>query len=362
MNVRLLLLSAIVVTLLTGCRRDPYLQVYIDNMNAEKRMLEDTLYDLQHDYDTQVAEVDKLREELEALKSGGVSPRSRTGAGSQKSDSGTPRNLFPNIPELKPPTIDEGLPSENAEAAPTPATKPDPRKVEEGEGPDDLEPPKLDLGGAGESLSAVPLPDVPMPSDQQITQLHLDPARTGGFQQDDQPGDDGIVVVLQPRNKQQDFVPLPGRVSVVLLDEESRSRVARWEFTPAETKLAMQRSQTPQGIELTMPWQETPPDKSRLHLFVRYWLPDGSTVQQDTAITIAPNGQLASRWTPRSQPRADIPARGLNVAENPEAATRKSQGGSAGNPPAGTWEAARESAGNEMPAKQARRPEWRPYR
>ena len=70
MNVRLLLLPAIVVVLLTGCRKDPYMQVYIDNMNAEKRMLEDTLYDLQYDYDSKVAEVEKLRKELEQSQIG----------------------------------------------------------------------------------------------------------------------------------------------------------------------------------------------------------------------------------------------------------------------------------------------------
>ncbi len=254
MNVRLLLLPVMLVGLLTGCRRDPRLQVYIDNMNAEKRMLEDTLYDLQHDYDSRVSEIEKLRKELASLKSGGVSSATPP-------EKGQPRNLFPDIPELKPPTIEEGVPSDGGAAPPAKSPQQAPSKEE---GPDDLEPPKLDLGGAGDSLSAIP-----MPSDTHVTELHLDPARTGGLQQDDQPGDDGIQLVFQPRNSQHDFVPQPGRVSVVLLDEESRKRVARWEFTRDDTALALQHARAGEGIELTMPWQESPPTKSNLHLFVR---------------------------------------------------------------------------------------------
>ena len=52
MSVRFLLTSAIILTLLRRCRPNPHLQVYIDSMNAEKRLLEDTLYELQYDYET----------------------------------------------------------------------------------------------------------------------------------------------------------------------------------------------------------------------------------------------------------------------------------------------------------------------
>ena len=55
MSVRLLLTAGLATLLLGGCRNDPHMQLYIDNVNAEKRLLEDTLYDLQYDYECKIA-------------------------------------------------------------------------------------------------------------------------------------------------------------------------------------------------------------------------------------------------------------------------------------------------------------------
>ena len=306
MNVRLLLLPVIVILLASGCRKDPHMQVYIDNMNAEKRLLEDTMYDLQYDYDTKAAEVEKLRQELEELRGGGYKQAFESGR-LRRERSEEPRELFPEIPDLSPPTIDQGSPSGEG-----PATE----RLEGDVEMDDLEPPKLDLGTEEDPLSVVP-----MPLDQQVTKLHVHPAHTGGLQQDKKPGDDGIVVVFEPRNSEDDFVPLASRVSVVLLDPETRQRVARWELSKEQTEVALQKARAGRGIELHMPWQDTPPTKSRLHLFVRYWLPDGTAVQGDREITITPNGQLAARWTPRTEQRPDPPRRRLNVADTRDRTT-----------------------------------------
>ena len=49
------LTAGLAALLLGGCRNDPHTQLYIDNVNAEKRLLEDTLYDLQYDYECKIA-------------------------------------------------------------------------------------------------------------------------------------------------------------------------------------------------------------------------------------------------------------------------------------------------------------------
>ena len=330
------------------------MQVYIDNMNAEKRLLEDTMYDMQYDYDTKLAEVERLRKEVEDLREGGSgrsgpSGKSSTG-GSAGSNSGAPRDLFPDVPDLKPPTIDQGIRSDQGGADDT-------KTIDGGAEVDDLEPPKLDLG------TEDPLSAVPMPLDQQITSLHVNPAHTGGLKQDQKPGDDGIVVVFEPRNKEDDFVPLASRLSVVLLDPETSQRVARWEVTEEQTKVALQKARAGRGIELRMPWEGTPPTKSRLQLFVRYWLADGTAVQSDREITITPNGQLAARWTPRTEQRPAPPNR-LNVADKRDQASDTT----GASPPSGTlqpqsdWEASDSQTVAPPSAKQARLPEWRPFR
>ncbi len=351
MNVRLLILPVIVILMLGGCRKDPHMQVYIDNMNAEKRLLEDTMYDLQYDYEDKVAEVEKLRQELEALKSGDPSVLSQPDASSSSDRSGNaaPRDLFPGVPDLKPPTIKQGTPSGSGSGS----GKKKPARSD-GEEEDGLEPPKLDLGTEGSvSAAAVPL-------DQRIASVYVNPSRTGGLQRDQRAGDDGVVLVFEPRNKANEFVPAAGRVSVVLLDPETRRRVARWEFSEEQTAEALQKARTTRGIELKMPWKGTPPDKSRLHLFVRYWLPGGKTVQGDRKITIAPHGQLTSRWTPRTENRPAPPSRRVNVAEKQDGAApadAKSDAQTQDHP-----DAADPPRAAAPHARQARLPQWRPYR
>jgi hypothetical protein len=253
--------------------------------------------------------------------------------------------LFPEIPDLKPPTVEQGVrsPQDGEDQPPAPDGADSPNANPADSDGENLEPPEIDLGTGGDPLSAAP-----MPLDRQITSLYLDPARTGGLEKDRKPGDEGIQLVFEPRNEDNDFVPIPGRVSAVLLDPETRERVARWEVDKEEVALALQRARTGEGIELAMPWKEEAPENSRLHLFVRYWLPDGKALQADREVTIAPHGQLASRWTPRTKDRPE-PAR----ADKP--GDRESGGAAAGT----SVPAKPDAAGA---ARQAQVPEWRPYR
>jgi hypothetical protein len=199
-----------------------------------------------------------------------------------------------------------------------------------------------------------------LPSDVAVTQLYLDPDRTGGEQTDDVPGDDGIVVVLEPRDADNRYVPLAGRVNVVLLDPQQRARVARWDFTAAEAQAALAATDGRPGIELHMPWRDAPPPQERLHLFVRFWLADGSTLEQDQLITITPPDKLAARWTPRAARLSEPAARPINVAESP------AQGRSEPAEDAATGTSSQPAGaspdGADAAAQQAQRPEWRPYR
>jgi len=357
MNVRFLL-PAVVVVLLTGCRRDPYTQIYIENMNAEKRLLEDTLYDLQYDYEQKIAEAQRLRERLEELKADGSTPSGGPSDGADRGGANRePRDLFPKIPELQPPTIDSGT----GETFPRPNEAGERQGEGDGERTDDGEidaptPPELELGSSRSRSAA------DMPQDQRIARLHIDPVRTRGWEQDREPGDDGITLVFQPQNRNKEFVPLGGSVSVMLLDPDSGARLAQWEFTAPQIEAALRTASNKHGIRLQMPWQDAPPPRHHLQLHVRYWPPTGNPVQADREINISPSGQLASRWTPRTERTSSSANARVDVAENQESTSFEAVGPENPTRQDDNWETSR-SQGNPLPSgRQANVPQWRPYR
>jgi hypothetical protein len=151
MSIRFLLTAGLTLLLLCGCRTDPHVQVYIDNINAEKRLLEDTLFDLQYDYESNLREMEKLRAELARLKpesasGGSASPAPRSGR-KPAPPAGVGGGLFPDV--LTPPVVEQGTPAD------VPPREPDaPADDDEF----DLTPPKLDLGipEGGESALVPP--------------------------------------------------------------------------------------------------------------------------------------------------------------------------------------------------------------
>jgi hypothetical protein len=92
-----------------------------------------------------------------------------------------------------------------------------------------------------------------------------------------------------------------------LRDEEGKAaRVARWDFTAAETAAMFRRTGATAAIHLMMTWPDHPPKHNKLHLFVRYVTADGRNVEANQPIEVAPAGDKTIRWTPSESPvRAD---------------------------------------------------------
>ena len=144
------------------------------------------------------------------------------------------------------------------------------------------------------------------PTDKKITHVTLSPLFTGGADFDSQPGDDGLCVVVEPRNAGEEYVLEAGPISIVVLDPSRQgdaARVARWDFDLSAARQKLAGSAATTGIKLELPWPATPPAANRLHLFVRYETADGRKLQTDREIFLTPPGQVSSRWTPRTAQR-----------------------------------------------------------
>lgn len=295
----------------TGCRNNPQLATHIQVLNAERRVLEDRLFELEHCFERQAAELEDAQAELKRLRSEPRSrsyPRGDTAPSTAPSGSSQPTERPEEEFDLSPPVVTPGVPDEPRIEMP------------------ELQPPR------SESSLRTPPGDTPVsapatqlqPGDPRITHIHLDPQQTGGADFDQQPGEDGISVVIEPRNASDEFVPLSGPVSVVVLDyaksNTEEARLARWDLAASQIDGALRNNASERGIHLLLPWRERRPENNRLLLAVRYTTVDGRKLEARRDIFVTLPGQYSQRWTPRSSSETEnqTPA-GLNVARQPSA-------------------------------------------
>ncbi len=306
-----------------GCGARPYVNAHIESVNAEYRQLEDYVYALE-------AENGRLQQELDALKAVGTSSASPVtpsapsrGAAPRRStivpvrpSQSAPRE---STPDMESPRIElpgSSSPSRSTTQRPTL----DSRSTAPADTPPNIDvPPLLEVPSPEKHSEPLPVPAGPRdilkpapegpttqkPADKKITHLFLNPILTTAADFDGRPGDDGLRVVLEPRNSAGQFVPEAGPVSIVVLDPDRQgdaARVARWDFDQSAMRQLLAAS-SGQNIKVEVPWPGSAPAATRLKLFVRYETPDGQRIQADREIFVTPPGQAISRWTPRSTDR-----------------------------------------------------------
>ncbi len=324
-----------------GCQGNPQVRRVVDSVQAENRQLEDFVYLLEQDIQVLEQENHKLRRQIE---------RGASGAGSSGTRRGGTLPRREENPELTPPVV-EGLPEvpmpeptlpQPRPAAPRPLNKPElpadpdlgpllepPVKKPTNEPAGSVKPMRHEQSdGEPRTVRASslkkPEPEV---TDKVVTHLHLNPLHTCGLGFDQAPGDDGLSILLEPRNEANQYVPLAGPVSVVVLDPSKNgddARVARWDFSSALTAEKFAQGAI-MGIQLKLPWPGKPPESAKLEVFVRYETPEGKKLQAEKEIFIALAGQFSQRWTPRPadrqrKPRSETIAAGAsesNVAAVP---------------------------------------------
>jgi hypothetical protein len=295
-----------IALLFSGCKTQPYVNAHIESVNAEYRQLEDYVYSLEE-------ENARLCKELDAFRAGGtttVTPAPRTGPardGRSRPSILGPRTQ-PSAPATAPapgfeaPVIE--VPGDTPPASRSRSQRPadEPPSTAPSDTPPSIEP--LPMPGARSSSAPSPLEAIPRkPNDKKVTHLFLNPQQTRGADFDGQPGDDGLKIVLEPRNAGEEFVSEAGTLSVVVLDpdrEGDAARIARWDFDPSATRQMLAATSPDRGIKLEVPWPAAAPTSNRLKLFVRYETADGRRLQADRDVFVTLPGQAMTRWTPRS--------------------------------------------------------------
>lgn len=313
---RCLFAALLPLAALAGCA-GPQVRAHIDSVNAEYRQLEDYVYCLED-------ENAKLQRELNRLRGGDAPPRPFSRSSSPAADESSSDSS-----DLSPPVIEPGtpVPPPGTSGSRSSTQRPNlPASSSNADGKLDLVPPIIELPSsnqeAGPATDSLPTPAIPRerpaapeaiplpPADSKVTHIHLNPLLTGGADFDRQPGDEGLSIVLEPRNAADQYVPQAGAVSVVVLDPSKAgdaARIARWDFTLTAAQQKLQTTSAAKGLHLEMPWPASAPSSNQLQLFVRYETADGRRLQTDREIYITPPGQIAQRWTPRSASSPPLP-------------------------------------------------------
>ena len=136
----------------------------------------------------------------------------------------------------------------------------------------------------------------------QVTGLKINSLLTGGFNRDEQPGDDQVTLVFAPVDRREQPVQLPGRVECELLDlaqPAEQQRLGLWSFDSAKTRAAWQKSLGSLGYRVELPWQASPTSRD-LELRVRFFSQHGDGFDASTPVQIAlpPSSLGADRLMP----------------------------------------------------------------
>ena len=310
----------------TGCRSDPAVPV----LERELRRKEDEIYRLRGQLE-EFQDCGSCQEvttgspkPTPAEPNGASHGRARVGNGTGGGNGMAPPSIelpgqpSSGVPEsLKNPTPSGSLPagvpdvpeSLRGPSKPlSPATKP--TSHSRSPAPPDSDGPVLEKGPGGvssrsgrinlASLSASAQPLTPAGDSRHVDSITLNRTLTGSILGEDRTGDQGLLVVVEPRDADGRTVDAPAEISVVVLDPAFRDdacRVARWDFTAAETAGMFRRSGSGQAIHLALAWPANPPAHRKLHLFVRYVTADGRKLPADQPIEVVLPGDQTDRGT-----------------------------------------------------------------
>ena len=331
-----------IIVLAVGCRSNQQTAM----MENELRWVEDQYYQLESCLQDKCKELQSCRLENQALRqqlagqgsgrtsSGGRVERRPVESSRPSSRRGSGGNSE-TTPPIAPPTV-EGLPDLSSDAPsvlnkpeadePLEPLAPEPSDAYPSTGdpsPETFDLPGIDALDGSQSGACDPLYDA------SVTHVVLNRQLTGGYDFDGHAGDEGILVVAEPRNSAGQFVPLAGGLDIALRDpnaEPGQEEIARWHLDARQAQAKLKRSLLGRGVHIELPWPGAPPEREELTLQVSYTTVDGRTLKTERDIQIDPPRQLSTRWTPALQEHTqDDGIARPQIVHEPYAAPREAQ-------------------------------------
>jgi hypothetical protein len=366
----------------SGCRTN----LSRDLLEQELRMQEDKIYALQGEVEDYQRQLDACQLENQSLLKARTMPAAQGGklrrrrievdeeldvpAGKAPPYDGPPviSPPDPNVPDGESPDDQssgaDGADSQSADefdAAPRSNMRLPSSTSEPGEHKTEL--PQFELPAGDEAPG-----DDKTAGDGSVRRITLNRKLTGGRNADGQPGDEGVMVVVEPLDSAGELLEVPGEISVVLLDpaqEGEAARIARWDFTAEEAAEHLKRTPLGDGLHFDLRWPEGPPVNRMLNLYVRYKTAEGKQLQVEKQIEVNPQGMAAApdsgpAWTKTDKPFPGGEAEASSDALAPRAKATSIRPAPEESAPKASSKAPRQT---ERPkSDRSAAPKWTPYR
>jgi hypothetical protein len=111
---------------------------------------------------------------------------------------------------------------------------------------------------------------------------------TGGYDADGKPGDEGLQVILVPKDDDGSAMKIPGRLVVAaygVARDGTKTPVGLWEIPPDKLRVYWQTGLLSTGYKLALQWHQAPATE-KVRVVVQLTTLDGKTYETDKDITV----------------------------------------------------------------------------
>lgn len=137
--------------------------------------------------------------------------------------------------------------------------------------------------------------------DRRVVGIDFHPTLCRGINLDNQPGDDGLYLVVTPKNQSGQTINDEGRMTIVAeeINEDKPMRISAWEIDPEEMKEYLEPIGASQGYHLRLPWNGSEPKGRTVQVFVKCEFEDGRKLVNRKELTLSRSNARPLTWTPR---------------------------------------------------------------
>jgi hypothetical protein len=155
--------------------------------------------------------------------------------------------------------------------------------------------------------------------------------QTGGYDEDKDPGDEALQVVVEPRDGDNRVVQVPGALHVAVLQitpEGVKKPLSTWDLSPAQLRPTWRSGLLSTGYHVVLPWK-TWPAGDRLRVVVQFTPAGGQVFEADRDVTVRLPPPAHRKPLPEAQP-GDAPGPELPGGDTPLPPPRRFPAGEPG--------------------------------